>query len=90
MERRANNPDFQKVDKDIERYLSQKKRKTVTLNEAKYMADRADLDARKEEERKFEELNNSSLEVVKKDHYFHEAVSITLDYLQLAPVARAR
>lgn len=90
MERRANSTDFQKVDKDIQRYLAQKKRKTVTLNEAKFMADRAELDARKEEEKKFDELNNSSLEVVKKDYYFNEAVSITLDFLQLAPVARAR
>jgi carboxyl-terminal processing protease len=90
MERRANNEEFQKVDRDIGRYLTQKKRKSVTLNEAKFMADRAELDARKEEEKKFEELNQSSTEVVKKDYYFNEAVNVTLDYLQLMPVAKVR
>ncbi len=90
IERRSDNVDFQKVDRDIGRYLAQKKRKTISLNEAKFMADRSELDARKEEEKKLEELNNSSTEIVKKDYYFHEAVSITLDYLQLMPVARAR
>jgi carboxyl-terminal processing protease len=78
------------VARDIDRYLAQKNRKTVTLNEAKFMADRAELDARKEEEKKFDELNNSSTEVVKKDYYFQEAVNVTLDYLQLMPVAKAR
>lgn len=90
LERQANSTDFQKVDKDIARYLTQKKRKTVSLNEAKFMADRAELDARKEEEKKFEELNQSSTEVVKKDYYFHEVMNVTLDYLQLMPVAKVR
>jgi carboxyl-terminal processing protease len=90
MERRANSPEFQKEQQRIDRYLAQKKRKTVSLNEAKFMADREELDARKEEEKQLEELNSSSLEVIKKDHFFHEAVSITLDLLQLSPVARAR
>jgi carboxyl-terminal processing protease len=90
MERRSNSADFQKVDRDITRYLAQKNRKTVSLNEAKFMADREELDARKEEEKKLDELNNTTTEVVKKDYYFHETVAITLDYLQLMPVARAR
>ena len=89
MERSAKNGEFQKVDQDIERYMEQKKSKSVTLNEAKFLADRAELDAGKEEEKKFEELNNST-EVVKKDYYFNEAINITLDYLQLMPVAKAR
>ncbi len=90
LDRRANSADFKKVDGDIGRYLAQKKRKSVTLNEAKFMSERAELDARKEEEKKFEELNQSSTEVVKKDYYFQEAVNVTLDYLQLMPVARVR
>jgi carboxyl-terminal processing protease len=90
-ERRERSSDFQKLTKDIERYQAQKKRKTVSLNEEKFMAERAELDARKEEEKKLEELNNSqSDEIVKKDYYFHETVAVTLDYLQLFNLAQAR
>ena len=90
-ERRERSEEFQKLAKDIERYQSQKKRKTVSLNEEKFMADRAELDARKEEEKKLEELsNNKSDEIVKKDYYFNETVAVTLDYLQLFNLAQAR
>ena len=91
-ERRQQSTEFQELAKDIERYESQKNRKTVSLNEEKFLAERAELDARKEEEKKFEELNGTgdSKEIVKKDYYFNEAVSITLDYLQLFTLAQAR
>jgi carboxyl-terminal processing protease len=90
-ERQEHSADFQKLAKDIERYQAQKKRKTVSLNEAKFMSERAELDARKEEEKKMEELSNShSNEIVKKDYYFNETVAVTLDYLQLFNLAQAR
>jgi carboxyl-terminal processing protease len=90
-ERRQNNQEFQKLAKDIERYLAQKNRKTVSLNEEKFLAERSELDARKEEEKKLEELNGGQgSEVVKKDYYFHETVAVTLDYLQLFNVAQVR
>jgi carboxyl-terminal processing protease len=82
--------DFQKVAKNIKRYEELKNRKTATLNEAKYLAERADSDAKKEEERKLEELANPDTKViVKRDYYFNEAVAVTLDYLQLMSLARA-
>ncbi len=83
--REKDSPDFKKVYKSIERYHEQKKREAVNLNEQKFLAERAELNADKEQEKKFEELNNG----IKKDFYFNEAVAITLDYvLSLQPSAQ--
>ena len=51
-----------KVAKDIAHYEEQKARKTVSLNEEKFLKDRAELNADKEEEKKIDELNNSKNE----------------------------
>lgn len=74
--------DFGKLLKNIDRYVEQKAKKKITLNEAKYFAQRAELDAEKEEEKQFEEQTNGSKEIVKKDYYFKEILAITLDYTQ--------
>jgi carboxyl-terminal processing protease len=79
--------DFKKVIKNIERYKKQKEEKKVTLNEKVFLEDRAELNADKEEEKKFEELNNSTGAVFKREFYNNEAINITLDYLRLAKVA---
>jgi carboxyl-terminal processing protease len=81
-QRRARSEDFQKVLKNIDRYVEQKTRKRITLNEEKYFAQRAELDAEKEEEKQFEEQSNGSKEIVKKDFYFKEVMNITLDYVK--------
>jgi carboxyl-terminal processing protease len=86
-DRVAESDDFKKVIKNIERYKKQKEEKKVTLNEKAFMEDRAELNADKEEEKKFEELNNSSGAVFKREFYNNEAINITLDYLRLAKVA---
>ncbi len=75
--------DFQKAVRNIERYRKQKEAKRVSLNEEKFLADRADINAEKEEEKKFDELNGGQAPVVKRDYYFNEALAITLDYLRL-------
>ncbi len=80
-ERRAKSPDFQKLLKNIDRYVEQKSKKRITLNEEKYFAQRAELDADKEDEKQFEEVANSK-EVVKRDYYFNEVMAITLDYIK--------
>jgi carboxyl-terminal processing protease len=85
--------DFQKLLKNIDRYREQKNRKTVTLNEAKFFAQRAELDADKEDEKQFEEQNGSSDKVVKRNYYFNEVLAITLDYLnalETNKIARVR
>ncbi len=85
--------DFAKLLRNIERYKTQKAKKTVTLNEEEFFAERAELDADKEEEKQLEEQTQSDDEVVKRDFYFNEVLAITADYvkvLQHNKLARAR
>jgi carboxyl-terminal processing protease len=79
-ERRAKSADFQKLLKNIDRYIDQKTKKRITLNEEKYLAQRSELDAEKEEEKQFDEQTNGNKEIVKRDYYFNEVLAITLDY----------
>ncbi len=89
-ERRAQSAGFQKLARDIQRYLDQKGRKAVSLNERKFMAEREELSAEREEEKQFEELSNSKRPVFDKaDYYNQETLAIAVDYLQLIRVARA-
>ena len=60
----------------------QKAKKEVPLNEQKFLARRADLDADAEDEKTFEEHANGTNEVFKRDSYDNEVLAITLDYLR--------
>ncbi|MDX1947077.1 MAG: carboxy terminal-processing peptidase [Pirellulaceae bacterium] len=83
-QRIAQSEEFKKLNRDIERYVEQKAKKEVPLNEAKFLARRAELDAEAEDEKTFEhQANGDEKEVVKRDYYFNEALNITLDYLRL-------
>ena len=75
--------DFAKLQKKIQRYEEQKAKKEVPLNEQKYLARRADLDADDEEEKIAEEQANGNAEVFKRTFYENEVLAITLDYLRL-------
>jgi carboxyl-terminal processing protease len=76
--------DFAKDLKRIQKYEEQKDRTTVTLNKDEFLAERAELDADKEQEEAFEEAVNSDRPVFDlEDHYNKEALSILVDYLQL-------
>jgi carboxyl-terminal processing protease len=86
-QRRQASDDFKKVLKNIDRYLAQKEKKTVTLNEAKFMAERADLNADKEEQKEIEELNDPSQPGIKLTYYLKEVLAIAADYLQPGLVA---
>ena len=79
--RRQASEDFKKLDRNIERYTKQKKRTTLTLNEQKFVEERKELDADKEEEKQFDDQVNGSKEVVKRDFYFNEVLAITADYV---------
>ncbi len=81
--------DFQKVEKKIARYKEQKERKSVSLNQEKFMADRAELNAEKEEESEFDKLEESKGAAIKRDFYFNEAIAIAVDYLQLSQTPAA-
>lgn len=87
-QRREMSEDFQKVNKNIQRYLEQKQRKAVSLKEDVFLAERAELNANEEEEKQLEELNNPNRPVVKRDYYFNEAVAITRDYVDLLSKSR--
>ena len=81
--------DFQKVVRNIQRYKEQKDRKYVTLNEKKFLAERAELNADKEEKKKIEELNDPNRPAIERDYYLDEALAVTLDYIQLMHLVQA-
>lgn len=90
-QRIAHTEKFQQVRKNISRYLDQKARKSISLNEEKFLKDRAEVNAEKEEEKKIEELNNSSNQnTIERDYYLDEVLAITADYLNLRLVAQAK
>ncbi|MBI3838859.1 MAG: carboxy terminal-processing peptidase [Planctomycetia bacterium] len=90
-DRRKDSKDFQKVLRDIEHYNEQNKRKRISLNEAKFMAERAELNSEKQEEGEFDELNDPNRPVFKRDYYGNEVLAIATDYVRLlgAPQAAA-
>ncbi|MDA0657245.1 MAG: carboxy terminal-processing peptidase [Planctomycetota bacterium] len=92
--RRRASEDFAKLDRDIGRYRSQKDRKSVTLNEAKFFEERAELDAEKTDEKQFKDQQvKPHDEVFEQNFYNNEVLDLSVDYLQLLaniPVAQAR
>ncbi len=80
--------DFQKVLRNIARYKEYKAKKYQTLNEAKFVKERAELNADKEEEdviKNHSGLNHTGIE---RDYYLDEAMAITADYVE--PRARGQ
>jgi carboxyl-terminal processing protease len=74
---------FGREQRRIARYVEQKDRKTVTLNKEKFLAERAELNAEKEEEEIYDGLSDPNRPVFRMDDYDKEALDITVDYLQL-------
>lgn len=90
-QRIAQTEKFQQVRKNISRYLEQKARKTISLNEEKFLKERSEVNADKEEEKKIEELNNGSNQnTIERDYYLDEVLAIAADYLNLRLVAQAK
>ena len=71
--------------KNIARYEEQKEKKEVPLNRDKFLAQRAELNADKEEENEYDKLE-AKHPVFKRDFYNNEVLAITLDYLQHSKV----
>ena len=88
--RLASSSEFQKVDKDIEKYLARKQRKTVSLNEEDLRKERVEEEQKTRD--KAETDDNYNDEPVFPDNsYNNELLSITLDYLgQLREAKTAR
>jgi len=81
---------FQKVVRNIVRYKEQKAKKFVTVNEAKFLKERAEINADKEAEKAFDshgDLNNNGIE---RDYYLDEVFAILADYMNLDHLANAR
>jgi carboxyl-terminal processing protease len=74
---------FQTATKQIARYEEQKDRTTVTLNLEKFLAERKELDAEKEQEELFDDMTDPTRPVYEMDGYGEEALDITVDYLDL-------
>ena len=79
---------FQKVERNIAHYKQQKAKKSVTLNEAKFLKERAELNADKEEEKAIEKLNDNP-SGIERDFYLDEVFNITTDYMNQAQVVKA-
>jgi carboxyl-terminal processing protease len=78
---------FQKVVRNIARYKEQKAKKYITLNEAKFLKERSETNADKEEEKAIDGLLDGG---VKRDYYLDEAMAITVDYLNLGHLAKSQ
>ena len=86
-QRVKNSEKFQKVVRNIARYKEQKAKKYITLNEAKFLKERSELNADREEEKAIDLLLDSG---VKRDYYLDEAMAITADYLNLGSLAKSQ
>ena len=88
-QRRKDSKEFQEVLKKIDGYLRRKEKKTLPLNEAKFMAEIEERKADKEERKKLEDMTDPGKSGIKRDYYLNEALAITVDYLQVNMVAHA-
>jgi carboxyl-terminal processing protease len=74
---------FAKANREISRYAEIKEKKTVTLNREKYLKERAEMDADKEQEKLFDGMTDPKRPVYEMNGYGEEALDITVDYLDL-------
>jgi carboxyl-terminal processing protease len=80
------NADFQKVQRNIDRYLERKNRKTISLNEEVIKKEEEELKREQEEEKEAIERATGSdkeKELFPDDFYNRELMQITLDYMEL-------
>ena len=87
-QRVSNSKDFQEVLKDIAQFKEQKAKKYITLNEEKFLKERAELNADKEEKERIEKLSDPARPPIERDYYLNEAMAITVDYLNLRHLAK--
>jgi carboxyl-terminal processing protease len=89
-ERYMNSEKFQQKLKQIARFEEQKARKAYPLNEAKFLEENATYSADKEQEKTLQELEAPNHSGIERNYYLDEVLAITIDYLNLKQVARAR
>lgn len=81
--RRASSEDFADLSEDISRYVEQKEKHLVSLNEEKFLARRKELNAEKEDEKVIESQVNADSTKIERDFYLDEVLAITVDYVEL-------
>lgn len=74
---------FAKANREIARYAEIKEKKTVTLNREKFLKERAEMDADKEQEKLFDDMTDPKRPVYEMNGYGEEALDITVDYLNM-------
>lgn len=77
------NPEFQKMRKNIDRYVSRKSRKTISLNEEVLRREEEEMEReKKEEEETFKQAsgNSDDKDIFADTFYNRELMNITLDY----------
>ena len=72
--------------RNIFRYKEQKAKRYVTLNEAKFLKERAEMNADKEEEKAIENARPTGGDI-KRDYYLDEVLAIAADYMNLQHLA---
>jgi carboxyl-terminal processing protease len=87
-ERCSSSEKFKKVERNITHYKEQIAKKTITLNEAKFLKDRAEMNADKEEEKAIEKLSENP-SGIERDFYMDEVLNIVTDYINKMQVAKA-
>jgi carboxyl-terminal processing protease len=87
-ERVKNSSEFQRDLQQIERYLERKKENRISLNEEKFITQRRQLDAEKEEEDLLQSMEETHRRKIKRDHYLNEVLNITADYLTIRLLAQ--
>jgi carboxyl-terminal processing protease len=84
----ASSEKFKKVERSIVHDKEQKAKKSVTLNETKFLKDRADLDPDKEEEKAFEKLAENPSSITR-DFYLDEVFAIMVDFMNASQTPKA-
>ncbi|HEY3963639.1 MAG TPA: carboxy terminal-processing peptidase [Planctomycetaceae bacterium] len=77
----AADPDFQKVDKDIEKYLARKQRKTVSLNEDDLRKERVEEEQKTRDKAETSNDEFSEEPVFPDNSYNNEVLAILYDYV---------
>ena len=79
-------PKFQEVAHDIARYQERKAKKSITLNEVKFLKEFVETSGEKEEEKMMEDQDNES--GIKRDYYLNGLLAITTEYMNLQHLAK--
>jgi carboxyl-terminal processing protease len=88
-QRRSHDEKFQKLARKVERYKEQKAKKYVPLNEEKFIKERTELNADREEEKLLDKRIDPNNADIERDEYLDEAMAIAIDLMNLEQVAKA-